>query len=126
MTEEYQQYLKPERQTMAQRYYSVLDVLYKSNEWENINVIARKANIPHSDRLKKELGNLVERKIIQSWTKVTDKEKKEIKKNQVKAIIRQNNYKITSKGREKFDKINDRCLDSDTRIIFRIRQQEQD
>ena len=126
MTEKYQQDLKPERQTVAQRYYSVLDVLYHSNEWENINVIARKANIPHSDRLKKELGDLVERKIIQSWAKVTDKEKKVIKKNQVKAIIRQNNYKITSKGREKFDKINKQCLDSDTRIIFRIRQQKQD
>lgn len=112
-------------QTAAETNYKVLAFLFSSGQWENIREIGRKTDTSQNpSRLKTTLEEFVQREIIQSWENLPENERKIIQndKNQTKPIMRQNNYRITEKGRDKFFKIRDDCLDPDTRIILKMQR----
>ena len=96
---------------IAVRMYKVLTLLNQENKWYNISYLSRQTGTSNSDRLKKQLDDLVKRNIIQYWADLTDDEKCIAKKKQTEEIIRTNNYKITGTGQKKLRKIRDSCLE---------------
>ena len=113
------------KQTRGEINFKILAYLLTNDIWRNIREIGLNVgNSQNPDRLKGNLEELVERKIILKWDDLTIEEQKEAKKTQNEDILRKNNYKISDLGRSKFNKIRDDCLDPDTRVILRMKNTE--
>ena len=110
------------RQTAADRNYKILNYLFESGRWENINNIGLKLGPSQNyDRLKDVMDSLAKRDIIQRWDELSESQKQDARNNDdVSQIKRKNNYRITETGRRKLIKIRDDCLDYETRTILNI------
>jgi len=106
-------------QTSADRNYKILAFL-SSGQWEILGNIHTYTGI-NETRLKETLSVWKKRDIIKSWEDLTEPEKKEVERSQTKEMRGKNYYQITYKGRQKFEKIRDSCLDSDIRVILGMR-----
>ena len=100
--------METERYSVAVQKYGVLKILSKEDKWYNINDLSRQLRTSNPTRLKQYLGDLVKRDMIQYWGNLTDDEK-QVAKKQNDDIKRINNYKITSKGYDRFVKIKESC-----------------
>ena len=110
------------KQTTGDRNVKILAFLFASREWANIREIAEQTKTTQNlDRLKRSLTTLVERNIIENWEKLSESQKIDAQKLQTKEIRGKNNYKLTDKGRSKFMKIQESCLDPDIRVILRMK-----
>jgi len=99
----------------------ILGYLMTDRNWKNIRDIGLHVGTEQNpDRLKYQLDDLVKRQIIDYWENIPDSEKKKIMQHE--EIKGKNNYRITDKGREKFEKIRNDCLDEDTKTILRMQR----
>tara|TARA_B100001750_G_C15324900_1_gene504144 strand:+ start:108 stop:497 length:390 start_codon:yes stop_codon:yes gene_type:complete len=105
---------------------SILGLLKDGNVWNLSKIYHNLHSSQNRGRVKKTLDLMKDDKIIQIWDEIEKDVQKQIKKSQpnVDAILKssENIYKITPRGIEKFNKIQNDCLDDPyLQRIFRIK-----